>query len=136
MASDWQQNRVMLMSKRMHRKQAGMTAVGFLIIAVVVGTLGFAAMKLAPIYLENKRITSVLGDIKAELDGTGTTANKIRQSMLRRLDIEMIKLPVDAVKIAKSRNGYTIHIKYDNRTNYIGDLWLVVALDEKVEIVR
>jgi hypothetical protein len=118
------------------RKQSGMTALGFIIMALVVGILLFAAMKLAPIYLENKRIGSVLGDIKAEMDGTNTTANRIRLSMLRRLDIEMIKLPAETVKISKSKNGYTIQVRYDNRTHYFGDLWLVVALDEKVEIIR
>jgi hypothetical protein len=124
------------MKQPMPSRQRGMTAIGFLIIAGTVGILGFAIMKVAPVYLENKRIVSVLGDIKAEMDGNGATANRIRLSMLRRLDIEMIKLPVDAVKIAKSRNGYTVQVRYDNRTHYVGDLWLVVALDETVEIIR
>ncbi len=136
MEPDWQQDRVTAMSKTMRRQQRGMTVLGFIIMAAVVSVLLFAVLKITPIYLQNKRIEAVLQDMKAELDGTGTTANRVRLSMIRRLDIEMIKLPMDAVKISKSRNGYTVRVKYDNRTHYIADIWLVVALDKQVEIIR
>ena len=86
--------------------------------------------------LQNMRIEAVLEDMKAEMDGQGLPSNRIRISMNRRLDIEMIKLPSDSFEIAKSRNGYTVRVRYDNRTHYVADIWLVVALDKQVEILR
>ncbi len=124
------------MSKPFGHRQRGMTALGFIMSIAVVGVLLFGVLKVTPIYLENRRLEAVLADIKEEMDGKGATANQIRMSMARRLDIEMIKLPPEVMKIRKSRNGYTIEVKYDNRTHYFGDLWLVVALDERVEIIR
>ncbi len=124
------------MSKTFGHRQRGMTALGFIISIAVVGVLLFGVLKVTPIYLENRRLEAVLAYIKQEMDGQGATANQIRMSMARRLDIEMIKLPPEVMKIRKSRNGYTIEVKYDNRTHYFGDLWLVVALDERVEIIR
>ena len=124
------------MNNSLRHRQHGMTALGFIILALVVGVILFAVIKVTPIYLENTRIKSVLQDMKTEMDGKGVTANQVRLSMLRRLDIEMIKLPPEAMKIRKSRNGYTVRVNYDNRTHYFGDLWLVVALDEQVEIIR
>ncbi len=124
------------MSKTFGHRQRGMTALGFIMSIAVVGVLLFGVLKVTPIYLENRRLEAVLADIKQEMDGQGATANQIRMSMARRLDIEMIKLPPEVMKIRKSRNGYTIEVKYDNRTHYFGDLWLVVALDERVEIIR
>ena len=124
------------MTNRTRHSQQGMTALGFIIIAAVVGIILFAVLKITPMYLENIRIKAVLTDMKAEMDGKGVTANRVRLSMARRLDIEMIKLPPDAMKIRKSRNGYNVRVQYDNRAHYIGDLWLVIALDEQVEIIR
>jgi hypothetical protein len=124
------------MSKTFGHKQRGMTALGFIMSIAVVGVLLFAVLKVTPIYLENRRVQAVLADIKEEMDGKGATANQIRMSMARRLDIEMIKLPREVMKIRKSRNGYTIEVKYDNRTHYFGDLWLMVVLDERIEIIR
>ena len=124
------------MSGIMRHRQKGMTALGFIMIAALVGVIGLAALKLTPTYLENMRIAAVLEDLKDEMDGTGATANRIRISLLRRLDIEMIKLPLENVQIKKSRNGYTVQVRYDNRTHYFADIWLVVALDKQVEILR
>lgn len=120
----------------MRHNQRGMTALGFIFIAALVGIIGLAVLKLTPAYLENMRIAAVLDDIKAEMDGKGVTANRIRISLVRRLDIEMIKLSMENVKIKKSGTGYTLQVKHDNRTHYVADIWLVVALDKQVEIVR
>ena len=76
------------MTNTIRHSQRGMTALGFMIIAVVVGVILFAVLKITPMYLENIRIKAVLTDMKAEMDGKGVTANRVRLSMARRLDID------------------------------------------------
>jgi len=41
------------------RKQAGMTSLGFIILVVFIGIYGYAAIRLAPIYLNYVKIVGV-----------------------------------------------------------------------------
>ena len=47
--------------------QAGITALGFLILAMLVGVVGLAVVKLTPIYIKNMRMSQVLNDVRDEL---------------------------------------------------------------------
>ena len=118
------------------RSQAGITAIGFLILAALCGVVGFAGLKLVPMYLKNMRLATVLEDVRAELDVTNTTAGQIRSAINKRFDVEGIRLPPDSVKINQARNGYQVSIQYDNRASYIADIWLLVTFDKQIEIRR
>ena len=84
----------------MRNKQQGMTAIGFVIIAIIVALIGFAGLKLTPVYLEHMKIVSTLNDVKDTLDGQNPSIQEIRSSINKRLVIEM----VSQVKGAISRS--------------------------------
>lgn len=116
--------------------QAGMTALGFLILAALVGVVGLAAMKVTPMYISNMRTTTILNDVKAELSGQAATPTSIRNELFRRFSVEDINLSNDEVKIAQSKNGYSVRVQYENRASYVADIYLLIAYDKQVEITR
>ena len=116
--------------------QAGVTAIGFCIFASVFGVIGLAAMKITPLYLQNMRLTTVMDDLKAEMDGKGTTAGNLRLYLQKRLYVEGIDVAPESVKIRPTGNGYNVAIEYDNRTPFVADVWLLVAFDKQVQIRR
>ena len=116
--------------------QAGMTALGFLIIATLVGVVGFAVMKVTPMYIKNMRMNTILEDEQRELSGDSATPQAIRTELARRFSVEDINLSIDAMKITQTKNGYTLHVQYDERAPYIANMYLVVAYDKQVEITR
>lgn len=118
------------------RRQAGVTVIGFLILAGLFGVVGYAGLKLVPIYLQNMRLSTVLDDVRDELDGSGATPGQIRTAVGRRFDVEGINLPRDNVKIDQASNGYQLRIQYENRTPFISDIWFLVTFDKQVEIRR
>ncbi len=118
------------------RRQAGMTALGFLLLACLVGVVALAGIKLTPLYITNFKLSKVLDDVQSEFDGAGATAGAIRTAISRRFDIEDIRLPPDNLTINQVRNGYEVRIQYDNRTHYIANIWLLVEFDKQVEIRR
>ncbi len=124
------------MTESTRHAQAGMTALGFLILAVLVGVVGLAVLKVTPMYIKNMRMSQVLNDVEAELGGQGPTPVTIRQEFGKRFAIEDISLTTDAVKITQSRNGYSVRIQYEERAPYFADIYLVVAFDKQVEIRR
>ena len=82
------------------------------------------------------RISTVLSDVKAELDGTGVTTGVLRRTIIQRLYVEGVSIDPGDVDITPTNVGYTVGINYDNRTPYIADISFVVAIDEQIEIRR
>ena len=118
------------------RNQAGITALGFLMLATIFGLVGFGGIKLAPLYMQKMRIGTVLEDVKAEVDGTNVNTGTLRRTIVQRLYIEGIRVGPDDVVITPTNNGYTVGLKYNNQTGFIGDISFLVAIDEQIEIRR
>lgn len=124
------------MSLAMRNRQTGMTALGFLFLATLVGVVALAGIKITPMYLKNMRLSTILDDVERDLSGQTNSPATIRQDLGRRFSIEDIDLENDNIKIAQSKDGYTVRIQYENRAPYIADIWLLVAFDKQVEIRR
>ena len=118
------------------RQQAGITALGFLILATIFGLVGYAGIKLAPLYLQKMRIGTVLEDLKMELDGTNVSTGTLRRTLIQRLYVEGISVDVDDVIITPTAGGFRVGLRYDNRTPYLADISFLVAIDEQIEITR
>ncbi len=116
--------------------QAGITAIGFLILAALVGVVGLAAVKVTPMYIKNMRMTRVLDDVAKEISNQNATPQSIRNELTRRFIVEDIRLGADELKIAPSKNGYSLSVQYEERASYIADIYLLIAYDKQVEIAR
>jgi hypothetical protein len=119
-----------------HRRQAGVTLIGFLLLAGLFGVVGLAVIKLVPMYMRNLTLTTVLTDISNELSGKAATPGAIRVALGKRFDIEGIELPPENVKITQIRDGYQVRIEYEARAHYVSDIWLLVTFDKQVDIRR
>ena len=116
--------------------QAGITALGFLILATLVGIVGLAVLKITPMYIKNMRMSTILSDVERDLSGQGPTPQAIRNELSKRFTIEDIHMDLDAFKITQSKDGFSLRVTYEERAPYIADLYLVVAYDKQVEIRR
>jgi hypothetical protein len=116
--------------------QAGITVLGFLILALLVGVIAFAVIKVTPFYIKNMRMDTILEDVQKELSGGNATPQTIRNDLARRFSVEDFRLNIDAMKITQTKNGYTLRVQYDDRASYIANMYLLVAYDKQVEITR
>lgn len=117
-------------------RQAGITAIGFLVLVCAFGVLGFAGLKIVPLYLNKMRVEKVLSDMEREFQGSGKNAQAIRYELESRLYVEGLEIPRNNVSINPVRNGYQVHVQQENRTQFLSDLWFLVMVDEQVEILR
>jgi hypothetical protein len=118
------------------RRQAGITALGFLILASLVGVVGLAALKVTPMYIKNMRMNTILENVQKELNGQNATPVAIRQAIAKQFSVNDINMDIDAIKITQAGQGYLVHVIYENRAPYVADISLVVAYDKQVEIRR
>lgn len=120
------------------RKQAGITAISFMLLAAVFGILGFAVVKLVPLYIDNMRMSTVLRELKSNMEnqGGGVTAAAIRDDLSRRLDVEDIDVAREDVTIRRANDGYSVRIKHEGRVSFLAGIWFLLKFDKQVEIKR
>jgi hypothetical protein len=116
--------------------QAGITALGFLVLAILVGVVGLGAMKVVPMYIKNMRMDTILTEIQKELNGQGANPQSIRYALAKRFSVEDIQMDIDKIQISPSKEGFALRIAYENRAPYVADIYLVVAYNKQVEIRR
>lgn len=117
-------------------RQAGVTALGFLILATLFGVVGLAGIKVTPMYIQNMRMNTILENLQKELNGQGATPAAIRQAIAKQFSVNDINMDIDAIKITQGREGFVVRVIYENRAPYVADIYLVVAYDKQVEIRR
>jgi hypothetical protein len=118
-------------------KQAGITLIGFLLLAAVFGIVIFAGMKVFPLYLERARIGTVLSDLKDELATGGNNPQQIKIALDSRFYVENLSmLTRDEYKIERSAEGFLVTVDREKRTPFLADLSFVMVINEQVEIAR
>ena len=124
------------MTLRAIERQAGITVIGFLLLAAVFGIVGLALLKIVPLYLEKMRIGTVLEDLKTETSAGGNTAAGIRYTLDNRFYIENVDIKDDEIEISLEGDGYMVRINRESRASFFADLWFVLEIKEQVEIAR
>ena len=118
------------------RSQAGITVIGFLILAALFGVVGFGALKVIPMYLSNMRLDTILDDLQTQFEGGAASPANIRTELNRRFVVEGIRVPRENVTIEQGRDGYDVHIHVENRAAFISDIYFLVVYDREVTIRR
>ncbi len=121
----------------MRHRQSGITAISFVVLVSMIGLLGFAALKLVPIYLQDMKIQKILEDVRDEYDGQNPSPVDIRTSIQKRINIEMVyNLKGQDFQISSAGDGYRVGVQYEEVTPYLGNVSLLTTFDHAVEIRR
>lgn len=133
MGPNRQQHRLNL---RTRRSQAGVTAVGFVILASLFGLVGFAGLKIFPMYMTRMRINTVLEDIERDYRNSPKAPNEIRIDLSTRFAVEGLRLPRDAVSVSSTGAGYNVRIQHEDRQLFVADIYFLLLYDRQVEVPR
>jgi hypothetical protein len=119
----------------MRQRQRGITAIGFILIASLVGLVGYGVVRLIPVYMTQMQIRQLMSDLKTEYEGNAATPTRLQTEIGKRLDIDAITFPKrqDFV-ITKTDGGLTVSVSYEDSVPYIANLSLLASFDNSVEI--
>ena len=117
-------------------RQRGITFLGLCILGVLVGVVGLACIKVVPMYVMDLKLSKALEGISEELNGKEVNPQSIQYALYKKFSVEDINLPKDSIKIAPSKNGFSVRIQWENRAPYLGDVWLMIVYDKTVEIKK
>ena len=121
----------------MRKSQRGMTILGWLVLLVPVGIIGYAGIRITPIYLNYFKVVKVLDQLASESKGEGTTVSPtdVRASLERRFDVEYVDTP-NAKEVDVHREGehWVVIAKYEEVAPLFGNVSLLMQFDKQVEL--
>ena len=98
------------------KNQAGLTAIGLILILILVGLGVYIILRVAPTYIEALSVGDVVNSLKKELDLKEKPRDEIYNMIKKRLDVNDIKsVEKDNIKIQKTVNDVTVTIDYEAR---------------------
>jgi hypothetical protein len=123
------------MKQLMRRRQQGMTFIGLMCILVLVGTIGYAGVRLVPVYLNYMKLARTLDSAASEFKGEAANLDNVRKSIDRHWAIEDITgIDQKDIEITKDDGGLTLHAVYDDTVPYIANVSLSVHFDKTVKV--
>ena len=123
------------MKQCMRRPQQGMTFIGLLCILVLVGTIGYAGVRLVPVYLNYMKLARTMESAATEFKGENADLSGVRKSLDRHWAIEDITaVEQKDIEITKDDNGMQLHVAYDDTVPYIANVSLSVHFEKTVKV--
>lgn len=118
------------------RRQAGITTLGFIILALFIGLFAFGVIRLMPVYLNYMKVVGVIDGVRTEFDGQKPTRTVIRSSIQRRFDVESVGvINYRDIKVTPVDGGFEVAAVYDHTSPFIGNISFTVHFDKR-EVVR
>jgi hypothetical protein len=123
------------MKGSMRQPQLGMTFIGLLCVLALVGVIGYAGIRLVPVYLNYMKLARTMESAATEFKGESAGLDGVRKSLDRHWAIEDITA-VDQkdIEITKDDGGLQLHVAYDDTVPYIANISLLVHFDKTVKV--
>ncbi len=121
----------------MKSKQSGVTLIGFLMIMVIVGFLGYMAMKLLPSYSEYMGVTKAMKQIATE--GTnGKSLDDIRRELMFKMNFQYVDdatIKPTNITIKRDTGGTSqLRVAYDKQIPFMYNIDFLLHFDKSVPL--
>lgn len=119
----------------MRHRQRGMTFISLLFVLALVGAVGYAGVRLFPVYLNYFKVRSTLNAVAREYKGGGADEGSVRAALARHWNIEDITaIDYRDVEIKKEDGDLYLVAVYDDKVPYLGNVSLTASFDTSVKI--
>jgi hypothetical protein len=123
------------MKQSMRQSQQGMTFIGLLCVLALVGVIGYAGLRLIPVYLNYMKISRTLDMTASEVKGDNPDPGNIRRILERHWSIEdPTGVDLKDIEVTKDDSGVSIHVMYNDAVPYVGNVSLSVHFDKTVKV--
>ncbi|MBX5462378.1 MAG: DUF4845 domain-containing protein [Steroidobacteraceae bacterium] len=120
----------------MHRQQRGITLIGWIFLLAPVAIVGYAVLRLTPIYLNYTKVVRSMEQLaEAAKADSGVNAQQLRYDIEKRLDIESVSFPqAKDFVIRREGQSWVIEVAYEDAAPLISNVSLLVAFRKAVRI--
>jgi len=115
--------------------QRGMGFVTLFIILSIAGVAAVAAMKIAPLYLDDASVSTAFEYLGKQTDAGNLTKQEINGLLTKRLYINQLdeKIPLKELKVESAQSGgKKVSLDYEARATVMGNLDAVATFTHSV----
>jgi Tfp pilus assembly protein PilE len=119
----------------MRKRQKGMTMIGIFFVLALVGVIGYAGMRILPLYLNYMKVSRSIDATASEFKGDAVDQVALRRTLEKHWQIEDIdSVQAKEVEITKDDSGTVMHVAYDDSAPYIANVSLTVHFDKTAKV--
>jgi hypothetical protein len=120
----------------MRSRQTGITFIGWIFLLVPVAIVGYAVIRLTPVYLNAMKVTKTLKQTASESEGDAVVnPAAVRKSLEKRFDIEGINYPtVNDVAVTRAGNTWTLSVDYEDSVPMFAGISLLVHFEKRAVV--
>jgi hypothetical protein len=116
----------------MRFRQRGMTFIGWLFLLTPLAVVGYAGVRLAPVYLNYMKVVRALNLVASDAAGN-TDPKAIRTTIDKHFEIDMVDYPTSKdIKVTRSGTGWDVEASYDDEAPLFANISLHVVFDKTV----
>jgi len=118
----------------MRKNQRGVTFIGWLFLLTPMAIVGYAGIRLAPMYLNYSRVAQSM-DQTAQESRADDSAQNIRFALEKRLDVNGVEFP-DSKDFAIRRDGssWILEIQYEDSAPMVAQVSLTAKFIKSVRM--
>lgn len=120
----------------MRTRQAGITFIGWLFLLVPVAIVGYAAIRLTPLYLNYTKVVRSMQTVADEHQGEERlNAQAVRIGLQNRFDVEDVEMPRPAdIKVSREAEGWVLEADYEDSRPLFAGISLLVHFNKRVPV--
>jgi hypothetical protein len=117
----------------MRNRQRGVTAIGWVVLLTPFAIVGYAGMRLTPVYLNYMKVVRGLDQTARDFKDSGgiSGAQQIRNTIDKHFDIDLVQYPTqENIKVTREGQAWVIEAKYEDEAPLFGNLSLHASFDK------
>lgn len=119
----------------LRKSQEGVSALAVMLLGPLVAVFILVVIKLIPIYLEYSSVKSVLNGMTSDRAESYTSANEVRGTILKRLDINEVKnVTTENIEVTREGAVYLITIDYEVNSPLFYNISILISFSDKGEV--
>jgi hypothetical protein len=116
----------------MRFRQRGVTLLGWLFLLAPLVVVGYAGVRLLPVYLNYMKVVRALNLVASDAGGN-SDPRAIRNTIDKHFEIDMVDYPTSKdIKVTRSGSGWDVEASYDDEAPLFGNISLHVVFDKTV----
>jgi Domain of unknown function (DUF4845) len=120
----------------MHRRQRGVTAIGWLFLLLPIAIVGYAGVRLTPVYLNYMKVARSMEQL-ASSNSADEMASPlaVRRALERFFDIESVDYPkLEDIVVRRDSGKWIVQAEYDDSAPLFANLSILVQFDKTVTL--
>jgi Domain of unknown function (DUF4845) len=126
------------MMQTLRNRQRGVTFIGWVFLLTPLALVGYAAMRVAPVYLNYTKVARAFEAVKKEYSG-GEAANASRAAVMealgKRFNIDYIYSPdLKDVEFLRQGTSWHLGVEYEHEVPLFYNLSLLLKFEKSVDL--